>query len=477
MKGQVHWRLSGNMVWCFVVFLWMGLTPVSAHAFCGFFVGSAGAQLSNDTTHVVLMREGMRTVLSMQNHYRGPVQDFAMIVPVPTVLQENQVKTLSPKVFDRVEALSSPRLVQYWEKNPCAPQRKWGDENEGVRINISGAVRRVGGVEVKASFAVGEYDIVVLSATDSSQLETWLQQHQYNIPKGAEKALRPYIAQGMKFFVAKVNVNKVQYKNGQALLSPLRFHYDSPDFKLPIRLGLLNAKGSQDLIVHILANNQRYEVSNYKNITIPTNIGVHPATKKRFGEFYAALFDKTIAANPNAVVTEYAWTATKCDPCPGPTISRRELMTFGGDILRETNPARYVLTRLHARYTKNNIGQDLIFKAAGPIVGGREHHTGEKQELEKGSAPGSINNFQARYIIRNPWKGPILCKNPQRGVWGGPPQAIGNNGLGGGNFGRPQTRAALKLAQAPRGNIHLPSFLLEDVPEAKLKKWRPKKKR
>jgi hypothetical protein len=58
-----------------------------ASAFCGFYVSGADAQLTNNATQVVLMREGTRTVLSMQNGYQGPPQDFAMVVPVPVVLQ------------------------------------------------------------------------------------------------------------------------------------------------------------------------------------------------------------------------------------------------------------------------------------------------------------------------------------------------------------------------------------------------------
>ncbi|MEZ4403504.1 MAG: DUF2330 domain-containing protein [Kofleriaceae bacterium] len=52
----------------------------------------------------------------------------------------------------------------------------------------------------------------------------------------------------MKFFVAKVDPAKVAFKDGRAALSPLRFHYDSDEFALPIRLGLANSSGTQDLI-------------------------------------------------------------------------------------------------------------------------------------------------------------------------------------------------------------------------------------
>ena len=58
-------------------------------------------------------------------------------------------------------------------------------------------------------------------------------------------------------------------------------------------------------IVNILSPDRRYEVSNYKNVMIPTNFDVKRTVKDRFGEFYAALFDKTVEANPGAVITEF----------------------------------------------------------------------------------------------------------------------------------------------------------------------------
>jgi hypothetical protein len=90
-----------------------------ARAFCGFYVSGADAKLTNNATQVVLMRDGTRTVLSMQNNYQGPPQDFAMVVPVPVVLQKENVKTLRRDVFDRVDQLTAPRLVEYWEEDPC----------------------------------------------------------------------------------------------------------------------------------------------------------------------------------------------------------------------------------------------------------------------------------------------------------------------------------------------------------------------
>src|SRR5262245_36233474 len=98
------------------------LCSADARAFCGFFVSGADAALSNNASQVVLLRKGNHTVMSMSNNYKGPPQDFAMVVPVPVILQKEQVKTLAPSVFKRVDQLSAPRLVEYWEQDPCYVQ-------------------------------------------------------------------------------------------------------------------------------------------------------------------------------------------------------------------------------------------------------------------------------------------------------------------------------------------------------------------
>jgi hypothetical protein len=430
------------------------------------------------------MRDGTRTVLSMQNNYEGPPSGFALVVPVPVVLQKENVKTLPREIFAHVDQLGSPRLVEYWEQDPCAqpaPEERARMIGAAAAPSPKGAARADAlGVTVEAQFTVGEYEIVILGATDSAGLATWLTQNKYAIPAGAEPYLRPYVTSGSKFFVAKVDPTKVHFENGQAMLSPLRFHYDSDRFELPIRLGLINAKDSQDLIVNILAKGQRYQLANYENVTIPTNLDVADDTKTKFGAFYAALFDETVAQHPRAVVTEYSWDSGTCDPCPGPALSPGELVTLGMDVIPSAQPPAtdagtaaapgpgrgrgapvfwprfgqsFVLTRLHARYSKASLGDDLVFAAAPPIAGGREFLTNQGT-LEKGAVPYSMNNFQARYAVRHAWTGPVACSSPRRGTWGGPPGGA-----------QPQPQPATNLAFAPRGGMQLASYVREDVPE------------
>jgi MYXO-CTERM domain-containing protein len=424
-----------------------------ADAMCSFMISEPPrlrdakiAQLESDATMVVLMRDGTRTVLSMQTNYRGQPEDFAMVVPVPVVLQQSDVRTLPDEIFDRVDRRAAPQLVEYWEQNPCDP---WSGDMASPEISAtnaqpgglppSGGGRAQGSVTVEAQFEVDEYQIVILSAKDSTALEKWLARENYAIPPGAEPLLRPYVQSGMKFFVAKVDAKKVKFdQNGQAKLSPLRFHYDSPEFSLPVRLGLINAPtgvgAKQDLIIHILARNTRYELANYDNLTIPTNLDVEAGARDDFASFYASLFDHVLANNPRAIVTEYAAMAGFCQSltgvCSEPDLTAQELATLGADVLPTVDPMmmawEFVLTRLHARYDATSLGEDLVFQQAPAIAGGRELPQADGK-LERGGAvqpEGWYNDFQARYAIRHAWEGAVACDNPQRGVWGGPWSSI-----------------------------------------------------
>jgi len=409
---------------------WLSLTLAAllvaasstAHAFCGFYVSSAGGQLFNDATMVVLMREGTRTVLSMQNNYRGPPSDFAMVVPVPVVLQKENVRTLPKAAFDRLDALASPRLVQMCvEDQGLRMAGRGGPSMAKSAMADQAPLARDLGVKVEAQFEVNEYEIVILSAKDALGLDIWLRENKYQIPANTEPLLRPYVQNNSKFFVAKVNAKKVKFVNGQAVLSPLRFHYDSEKFELPVRLGLVNSSGEQDLIVHVIAKG-RYEVANRPNVFVPSNLDVKTAVEPRFGAFYSELVKRTFDKNKGAALTEFAWQGAMpppqvmvdqgiygvtCDPCPPPHPMDDPLTRLmGADVMPGVKgdssvgkwAAETTLTRLHLRYTKDSLTDDLVFKLADPIEGGIPGVTDVK--------PAKKNRFQGRFVM---WKRGEAC--------------------------------------------------------------------
>src|SRR5580700_6533779 len=92
-----------------------------ARAFCGFYVARADAELFNKASKVVLTHSGDRTVLTMASDVKGDPREFAIVIPVPTVIQRDQIRVVEPARMDHLDAYTAPRLVEYYDEDPCQP--------------------------------------------------------------------------------------------------------------------------------------------------------------------------------------------------------------------------------------------------------------------------------------------------------------------------------------------------------------------
>ena len=307
------------------------LTAGPAAAFCGFYVAKADSKLFNKSSKVVLTRDGNQTAITMASDYEGAPNEFAVVIPVPTFIERRQIGVVDTKTVDHLDAYTAPRLVEYTDENPCSPPPMpvaMAQAMNKTVLAFDGAIQHRG-VTVEANYDVGEYDVSILSADDSDGLIRWLTDNGYKIPKGAEGVLASYIKQNMRFFVAKVNLTRMQLM-GNEFLRPLQVRYETAKFMLPLRLGTVNAKGPQDLIILALTRNGRVETANYPTIKLPTGASVPLYVKNEFGKFYKAVFDQAVRnADMRAVFTEYAWDMGWCDPCASEPLSNKELVELG----------------------------------------------------------------------------------------------------------------------------------------------------
>jgi hypothetical protein len=370
----------------------------TAQAFCGFYVAKADTSLFNKASQVVLVRDGDRTLLTMANDFEGDVKDFAMVIPVPTFIERGQINVADKALIDHLDAYTSPRLVEYFDPDPCA--RYEYDMVGALKSAMPRAAAeqvahaKASGVTIEASYTVGEYDILILSAKESDGLIEWLNESGYKVPNGAEKVVGSYLKQGMRFFVAKVNLEE-QKRSGATYLRPLQVAFESKKFMLPIRLGTLNAKGEQELYIYTLTRTGRVETTNYRTVKLPSDTEVPEFVQAEFGDFYRSMFEKqTQLQNRRAVFVEYAWDMAWCDPCAAEPLSATELRklgvfwTGGGDDGRTSSPQAQdvFVTRLHVRYDQEHFPEDLMFQ-----------ETGDRQ------------NYQGRYIVRHAFQGEATC--------------------------------------------------------------------
>jgi len=375
----------------------------TAQAFCGFYVARADTSLFNKASQVVLVRDDNRTVITLANDFQGDVKDFAIVVPVPTFIERGQINVADGALIEHLDAYTAPRLVEYHDPDPCIRYEMKSMQMNDASLPASARREleesgRALGVTIEASYTVGEYDILILSAQESGGLIQWLVENEYRIPRGAEKVVDSYLKQDMRFFVAKVNL-KEQSKLGFAKLRPLQVAYEHNKFMLPIRLGTLNAQGKQELYVYALTRTGRVETTNYRTVKLPSNNEVPEFVQQEFADFYRAMFErKSVQENGRAVFLEYAWDMAWCDPCAADPLSADELRQLGVFWTRDTQNRRVApgaaqnvfVTRLHVRYDKDHFPEDLVFQ-----------ETGDRQ------------NYQGRYVIRHPYTAATSCDATQ----------------------------------------------------------------
>jgi hypothetical protein len=391
---------------CVAALLTVALAAPSALAFCGFYVAKADAKLFNQASQVVLVRHEDKTVITMANDFRGDPKEFALVVPVPTVLEKGQIRVADRALIERLDAFTAPRLVEYFDPDPCAQPlpaaaRLEGMQQLSARRDQAADRARSLGVTIEARYTVGEYDILILSARESAGLETWLRDNGYRLPAGVSPVLASYLKQGMKFFVARVNL-KEQAKLGFTYLRPLQMAFESPKFMLPIRLGTVNADGPQEMFVYALTRRGRVETTNYRTVRLPTGMDLPPYVKEEFPNFYRAMFAEQVRREDmRAVFLEYAWDMGWCDPCAADPLTPEELrklgvfwLAEGGDAtgrIRGPMPVNTFVTRLHVRYDATRFPDDLVFQETADRT-----------------------NFQGRYVLRNAFKGEAACEAGRR---------------------------------------------------------------
>ena len=370
----------------------LAATAGPAVAFCGFYVAKADAKMFNKSSKVVLARDGRHTAITMASDYEGKPSEFALVVPVPSFIEKNQISVVDTKTIDHLDAYTAPRLVEYYDDDPCNP--RIAERILSLAAAPTSAVpsprpAAYAGVKIEAQYDVAEYDILILSAEQSDGLIRWLTDNGYKIPPGAEPVVGSYIRQNMHFFVAKVNVKRLN-ELGRSYLKPLQVRYETAKFMLPLRLGTVNAKGAQDLVVYALSRRGRVEAANYKTVKVPSDVDVPLFVASDFANVYKAAFERTVdRQGGHGVFIEYAWNMAWCDPCAAQPMSNGEMAELGaqwiagGDAAQRAMPGGGVdafVTRLHVRYDARSFPEDIAFL--------------ETSDCE---------NFQARYVLHHPY--------------------------------------------------------------------------
>jgi hypothetical protein len=356
-----------------------------AAAFGALFAGKEPAPVLSHASKVVIARSDKRTVMTLAADFQGDVTNFAIIVPVPVPVTRGQINVTENRIIDHLDAYTAPRASEYYDDDPCLtvyadrPPMASAIPMSSL-IDNGGSVAQTLGVKVEEQFAAGEYDITVLSATQSKGLIKWLEKAGYHVPGSAAEMLDDYIKDGMQFFIAKVNLLAFE-RAGFHYLRPIQVAYESDKVVMPLRLGTANANGPQDMLLFTLTQTGRMEPANYRMVDLPAGEDLPLYTGQNFDDFYKDMFDRQAEKEEmKSVFLEYAWDMAWCDPCTAEPLSNEDLVTLGAwwlgkpseiplplvtsttvgvevvpQIAPAPAPVNVFVTRMHLRYTPDAV--------------------------------------------------------------------------------------------------------------------------
>jgi MYXO-CTERM domain-containing protein len=371
----------------------VSLLPSRADAMCGFIAPKKppntqrAARIVNESSKVTLARSGDRTIITMANDVKGDVRSFALVIPVPTKITKKDVKVVGTEIFDQLEAMTAPRVIETQDPNPCAqpapPQAEaaMADADEGEAKVARKAKPRASdyGVKVEEHFKVGEYDIAILSAKESSGLIEWLNIFKYDIPQDAADVLTSYLRQGMNFFVTRVDLKK-HVKENFTFLHPLQISYTTPKLMLPIRLGMLNADGKQELHVWTITDRGRVETTNYRTVKAHTDVPLPVFAMEELNKIYDDAFRLQSKQEGDRVVIQEFAGIPQVENWRQPWDARQlNLAPFGADWVPKGRTAW--VTRLHFRYDAEHFPEDLQMQVTDDMAA-----------------------FAVRYPTKRPWR-------------------------------------------------------------------------
>lgn len=355
----------------------IALAPASAAALPAVLVGAAPLKLRSHRSHLVIVDDGPRTVLTVQFDLLAVPMDLAVVLPIRGDVDPDSLQTLDRRLLDRLDHLAAPRLEHVWEQDPCAAPTPAPppapSPNRGP----------------PATFQNGEYDFAVLGRIGAGELEAWLRERGFPMLEAHHAALAEHFAAGASFVVARVDRRQVHFDaRGNAVLSPFRLAFTHTGaWALPLRAGLGHGLGVQDVVVHVLAAGPA--VLGDPPAALVDGIALAPAAADRFASVYAAIFTRTRELRGTSTLLEHLGQLSDDALVPE---ERTALGLPAGPL---------ILTRLHLQYAPAELPADPTLTITSPAA----------------------HDVATRLFVRHPWTGSLACAAPQRGVWGPPPPA------------------------------------------------------
>jgi len=216
--------------------LTLGLLVPSAAWADGCFFPPIGRDITEPSQIAAIFYSDGQEDLIIQVSYEGEVEDFAWVVPVPSL---PEIKAENFEIFSELSNLTTPSY--YYELG------RRGDMLKEVTV-----------YERKR---VGSYDTATLSSEDPDSLINWLKENGYNFPEDAKDIIDHYIEKNWYFVAMKIAEEKQQepYPLPQTpggTIHPVKFSFKTNEIVYPLKISAIN-EGETQILLYIFADHMQ----------------------------------------------------------------------------------------------------------------------------------------------------------------------------------------------------------------------------
>jgi len=319
----------------------------SARADGGFFPPENGTANSADQRAVIVDQGDTQTII-LETAYEGDRSDFAWVIPLPELISGQEcITTAAPDIFDKLRERSEPR---------------WWSQGSAALCGCGGsATIQEPPVTVWERLRVDDYDVAILSAQQSSDLATWLNDNGYSFPEAQEPTLEYYVNRGWYFVAFKMAPTD---EDGQAgapndggfggglggeELKPIQMTFPTDQLIFPLRISQISSLGRTEILLYVIAPHRMHS-ENYATAQVDVPDSYNGGD---FQADYAGWFEDAIAdAGGTAFVVEYA----------GEVSSNFADFVGIGDLVDGSQD--YFVTRLRTYLTPAQMTEDVKLVAA-----------------------------------------------------------------------------------------------------------------
>ncbi len=172
--------------------------------------------------------------LVVQVTYEGDAEEFAWVLPLPARPNEDYGK-VGGALFHELSELTAP------------PPTGGRGAEEG-----EATVPTAPGVVVLQRKEVGDFETVVLAATDPNALVNWLKGNDFAQPPEAEPIIKQYVDEAWYFVAARIKAPtpEAAERLRSGTIAPVHFTFSSDRIVYPMRLTAINP-GSVEVLLYI----------------------------------------------------------------------------------------------------------------------------------------------------------------------------------------------------------------------------------